>query len=911
MKKYYFSLKNAKRHKKKKYFGFLIMMLVGSANAQDIPEGFESFFKYQEAQVVVVLNENSIVLNANLKVDSVQLNKKEERKLLNFLSKNNVIISNTSKIIKSLTESSFYAKSCGNKEKSFYSCKIKDFGFYLDYTEHRLYIFLDESYYSQGVIKNKEENVKYRETDSDKISMINNLSYNGYLNNNSKNINVNDSLVTKFYVGQLHSDVDMNLSDEFDLNVNRLYYDYDFFDKFIRVGFYESNDNRYDNKTDLYKLDAAAKKIEFTFGNSSKLIDTSNSKNDKAIQFFMPYNGWAELVRNNETIAFKTLDSGNVKINYSELPKGKYNLKIIIHDQSNKKTQEKEFFISNFDSYGDNELWNYKLSVGEFDKLNDVEDDKKIAYLNTIISKDFNEYINFGLENYISEKDFYLQFGFFANNSLGAFEFNYGVSKKDSYSLESNISSNGLNVSYKKNKVNIDDLLSSKLFGDRSSELLSFNYTNNLYFLNYYLSYVISNNEMNNNTKNRDEDSKNTEWTVGASYTGIGGVNYNLSYSKSIYDNSLSGNEKNSIISFLVEIPFNNLNYSSDFSYLDDRGIIADNIVKANNLVSSQNIESSIYVKQRYNDEHSTNSIGGNISYSNNRYMTNAYIDITDHGEYSFAINGINNISIKDENVNITSHKGDSILKINLNDNDKNKSYGKLVLNNITDSYKKSYDLYNNNIISLVPYKNYTVYFDTELEDYIVKGNTKFDFYSLPGDVITHDVNLHKIKSFIVSFEDFNGNKIDSPKCKGNGCNGIEEVGDGVYSISLISGLDYKVISDYGICLFPDRIDGTEKNFGTRKCFPNIDDTDGRMIVKSKLDNDGKNYEYIGMLSSSKITSDMKEDSSYKMVDADSYTYIFKLLDSNNNNNNNNNIDIVINNKIKALIPRFTYNYRF
>ncbi|OEC81383.1 hypothetical protein A9D46_18285 [Photobacterium damselae subsp. damselae] len=906
MKKYYFSLKNSKRHSKK-YFGFFIMTLIGSVNAQDIPEGFESFFKYQEAQIVVVLNENSIVLNANLKVDSVKLNEKEEHKLLNFLNENNVITSNTSKIIKSLTESTFYAKSCGSKEKSFYSCNIKDFGFYLDYTEHRLYIFLDESYYSQGVVStNAQENIKYYTTDSDKISMINNLSYNGYLNNNSKNINVNDSLTTKFYMGQLHSDVDMNLSNEFDLSVNRLYYDYDFFDKFIRFGLYESNDNRYDNKTDLYKSDVAAKKIEFTFGNSLKLIDSSNSENDKAIQFYMPYDGWAELVRDNETISFKTLDSGNVKINYRELPKGKYNLKIIIHDQSNKKKQEKDFFISNFDSYGSNGLWGYKLAVGEFDKLNDVEDDKKITYINSIISKDFNEYINFGLENYISKDDYYLQFGFFANHSLGAFEFNYGISRKDSYSLESNISSNGLNVSYKKNKVIIDDFLSYKLFGDKSSELLSFNYSNNFDFLNYYLSYVISNNEMND-TKNRDGDSKNTEWTVGASYIGNGGVNYNLSYSKSIYDNSFSGIEKNSIISLLIDIPFNDLNYSSDFSYLDDRGIIADNTIKVNDLLSNQNVESSIYVKQRYSDERSTNSIGGNITYSNNRYMTNAYVDITDHGEYSLAINGINNISIKDENVNITSHKGDSILKINLNDNNKYKSYGKLILNNITDSYKKVYDLYNDNIISLVPYKKYTVYFDTELEDYIVKGDTKFDFYSLPGDVITHDVNLHKIKSFIVSFEDFNGNKIDSPKCKGNGCNGIEEVGDGVYSISLISGLDYKVISDDGICLFPDSINGGEKNFGTRKCFPHIDDNNGRMIVKSSLGNDDKNYEYIGMLSTSEITSDMKDDSSYKMVDADSYTYIFKLLDSDSINN----IDIVINNKIKALIPRFTYNYRF
>ncbi|UKA11863.1 CS1-pili formation C-terminal domain-containing protein [Photobacterium damselae] len=900
---------------KKNSITIAILVLSGNAISKEIPDGFESFFKYQESQIVFQLNNNTLVLNADVKVDNIKLEKKEKGKLKKFLINNNIKESRIEKVIESLDKELFYSKSCGNNEKNLSTCNIDKFGFYFDYSGHRLYMFFDDSYFDYGInTKNINKRIYY-DSNSNEMSSVNNIAYNTYINNYGYNVNISDSMTTKLYMGHMYSDIDLELSDNSnsDFNLRSLYYDYDFLDKFIRFGVFKDNTYIFDNKSDLYSQDISSERIEITYGNSGKLINRSSSGN-KNIYFNMPFDGWAELVRDDKVISYKTLDAGNVTIDYRELPKGKYNLKIIIHDKANKKTKQKIFFISNLDSSSSIGGVNYKVSLGEFgegisdSELIKDEYNKDLAYVNAIVSKDITENINLGSNSYITNKGYYNQIGLFADFENLSFDFNYGSTNKHTYSIESNISMFGLNASYNKNNFNYDDYLGVKLFGGFSSELISINYNKTLYYINYFLSYSKNISESNDlvDINGRNNKYLNDEWTLGANYTGNAGINYNINLIKSKYTNSWN-DEHDFTISLMVNVPFgSDIDYMSSISSSDHYGEQIENSITKNNIVKNDRIESSLYVKQNYYGHNSVYSIGGSLSYLDDNHMMNIYTDLSDDGDYSFTLNGTSSLNFSNSEIEFNNNNNyDSVLKVNLDKNLK-RNYGKITLKNVSDGTKSTYDLYNKNSIPLMSYKQYEVYFDTELEDYIIKGNPTFSFFSLPGKISQHDLSVHKIKSFIVSLEDFDGNNIDSPKCIGDGCNGIEEVGDGVYSISLISDLDYKVTSNDEVCLLPNNIDNLQQNLGIRKCFPKIDDLNGRMIVKSKLGDESENYEYIGMINNNMVNSELKKNSSIKMVSVDNNTYIFKIIDESNSAT-----DLVISDKLQTVIPNFTFNYRF
>ncbi len=886
-----------------------LILFCNCSIAHNIPAGFEGFYEYQESQVVFQLNSNNLILNANMKMDSVKIDDKEKDKLKNFLLENNVKKNKVDEIISNLNNPSKYSKSCGNKDINVFNCHISDFGYYFSYNEHKVYFLLGAVFFNSG-LKNTGKGTYYKEKTKN-ITTVNNLSYNGYLNNYGGDINITDNVTTKLLYGFVSSDVEINLSDNSDIDINNIYYNYDYDDKFIRFGYYDDNSYFFDNQSDLYSQDVSSEKVEITYGNSLKLLDSPYGTN-RTIYFYMPFDGWIELIRDNKTIAFKTVNLGNTTISYNELPKGKYNLKIIIHNKSNTKKQEKDFYISNIDSTNNADSLNYKLAFGEFlessnpDSNSDSFNDDNLVYINGMLSTSLNDNINIGYNGYLTTNNVYNKFGLFWNTENLSFDLGYGFTNKNTNLLESNISFYGFNASYKKSDFTNDDILGYKIFGDLPNELISVNYSRSINYINYFVSY--------NKNKNQIDDNENyitnNELTFGASYTGDNGIDYNLSYTNSRYSNKWSNEKKDNLISFLINIPFNNnIDYTNNISSSDNYGLQIENTITADNIINNiDGVESSLYLKQNYYGKNTVNSLGASVSYSNRYYSLNSYADISDDGSYSITANGMSSFDFSNNKIDISNNTSNSILRIDIdNVNDNNATYGKIIVNNITDAYKQTYDLKSNNTLSLIPYKKYDIFFDTEVEDYIIKGKSKLSLFSLPGKIVNNDLSLHKIKSFIVSFEDFNGNRLDSPKCNGDGCNGISEVGDGVYSISLISGLDYKVTSQNEVCLFPDNIDSINKNFGIRKCFPHvIDDGNERMIVKSEFGDKNHKYEYLGMVNNDFVNDDIKSNKKLKIVTVDSNTYVFKIL-----NKDNEKLDIAINEKIQASIPKFTYNYEF
>ncbi|MGX9459342.1 CS1-pili formation C-terminal domain-containing protein [Photobacterium damselae subsp. damselae] len=886
-----------------------LILFCNSSIAHKIPAGFEGFYEYQESQVIFQLNNNSIILNANIKIDSVKIKDNDKDKLKKFLLDNNVKKNKVDEILLNLKNSSMYAKSCGNKDIDVFNCHISDFGYYFSYNDHKLYFLLDSMFFYSG-LKSLEKETYHKEKTIN-ITAVNNVSYNGYINNYGGNVNITDNITTKLLYGYVSSDVEINLANDSNVDINSLYYDYDYDDKFIRFGYYNNNNYFFDNQSDLYNQDVSSEKVEITYGNSLKLLDSPYGTN-RTIYFYMPFDGWIELIRDNKSIAFKSVNLGNTTISYNELPKGKYNLKIIIHNKSNTKKQEKDFYISNIDSANNTDGFNYKLSFGKFLESNDLNDnlnhfsDDNIVYINGMVSKSISDKVNIGYNGYLTANDIYNKFGLYFNSENISFDLGYGFTNNNTNMLESNISFYGFNASYKKSNYIDDDILGYKIFGGLPKELISVNYSKSISYINYFLSYNKNKNQVDNN----ENYMKNNELTFGASYTGDNGIDYNLSYTNSRYSNKWSDGKSDNLLSFLINIPFDNcIDYTNSISSSDGYGLQVENTITANNIIHSiDGVESSIYLKQNYYSKHSINSLGASVSYSNQYYSLNSYADFSDDGSYSITANGMSSFNFSNNKIDISNNTSNSILKIDVeNVNDHSAIYGKIIVNNITDAYKQTYDLKYSNTLPLIPYKRYEIFFDTELEDYVIKGKSKISLFSLPGKIVNNDLSLHKIKSFIVSFEDFNGNRLDSPKCNGDGCNGISEIGDGVYSISLISGLDYKVTSQNEVCLFPNIIDSINKNFGVRKCFPHVvDDGNDKMIVKSEFGDKKNKYEYLGMIDNTYVNNEIKNNNHLKLVTVDSNTYIFKILSESNDK-----LDIAINEKIQANIPKFTYNYEF
>lgn len=898
------------------YLLFFSGVLLAS-NSRNIPEGFEDFFEYQEADVVFILDNKSDIAQVELTFDDVKLNEKSRIIINKLLESNSVKKIFIPSIINGFSDKSRYVKNCKDGRIDPFNCQVKDYGFYLEYNERKLYIILNESFFEFGTGR-EPGTIKYHSVKNNDFTLINNIRYSSHFSDSSNNYNISNSILTNLPLGYLSTDFDIN-SDDFDWTL--MTYTYDLNDKFFRAGYFKYDTTYYDNKSELYTPDMVSEKYEVAFGNSSKLIEGGN-QNNKSIYFNMPFDGWVEFVRNDRTILYKNYNRGNASLSYGSLPRGRYNLTAVLHSHDKQQERRLQFYINNVDNFGSDGELDYKFTAGiigdthntygtnEPEKIRKFADES-IPYLGAAVAKDLTENINVGYSTLVSNEGAINQVGTeitFQNISLGV---NYGLTTDSTKQFTSNISLYGLNATYKKVDLDYDDNLGFKLYGDQSNEMYLISYNKYVGDVNLYgsMTYNKNSNDYSRGYQSGLVDLENESYTIGGNYTGYAGIDYDLSFTRSYYKTGNKVEDKDNQVGFLVRIPLmSNIDYHASFFDADDYQQIENRLVY-NDLYSDSNYSVSAYIKQSHSNNDNINSIGGNVNYENNIHSASLNSEFSDNGDYFLSLSGNSSI-IFNRDIDFSSKNARSALRLfvdnmSLSKSNANKVYGTAVVNNISDGSKSFYDIKATTIIELEPYKDYKVYFDTESDDFLVKGDVSKSFFALPGKVINQNINLHKVKTFIASFEDFDGKQIREPKCIGNGCNGISEIGDGVYSISLISGLDYKIFANNGVCLLPKNINLETRNFGSRKCFPDIQDINGEMIVSSDSEGSEIKYRYIGMVSSEDITNNLRRRNDIFTVENDDDVLIFQKMDSKTS------IDTALLSKMDNDLPNFTYNYRF
>jgi hypothetical protein len=118
--------------------------------------------------------------------------------------------------------------------------------------------------------------------------------------------------------------------------------------------------------------------------------------------------------------------------------------------------------------------------------------------------------------------------------------------------------------------------------------------------------------------------------------------------------------------------------------------------------------------------------------------------------------------------------------------------------------------------------------------------------FTYPGTLGVMNSNLKKVISFVTYFEDFNEDSLNNIECKGTGCVNTTRVGDGIYSISVYEGHDYKIVSNNEFCLIDEGY--LVENEGKSKCFPQVeeDGSSGLQIVKGGLGESDETIIYFG-----------------------------------------------------------------
>ena len=119
--------------------------------------------------------------------------------------------------------------------------------------------------------------------------------------------------------------------------------------------------------------------------------------------------------------------------------------------------------------------------------------------------------------------------------------------------------------------------------------------------------------------------------------------------------------------------------------------------------------------------------------------------------------------------------------------------------------------------------------------------------------MISLDIDLVKIKTFISSFDDVNNKAISHVECSGEGCVDVEKIEEGVFKISVIAGSDYQLISQNQTCVTPslDRDSTYIVNTGNNYCLPGLDNDEALTLVRdNKLEPviiDGNEYYFVGV----------------------------------------------------------------
>ncbi|HIF9110382.1 TPA: TcfC E-set like domain-containing protein [Photobacterium damselae] len=800
--------------------GCLILSSQFVYSATDIPEGFENFYNLKKENIIVESPlGKKIAIDVEMSYEKIKINDSDIVKINKILSDDGIKNKIITQISGAFSNSDNYLH-CSNV----YECQIPSdkspFYYLYDYDKKIVKIFVNREFF----LKSASEK-KYAQVDSHDFSLISNVNgtfYGASDTDYSGSLDVDNIASIKY--GYLIGD--FNFSS--DSSISELSYNIDFKNNSFSAGYYEYGADHNYNALDSLVPTASNDEISALVSSSDKLL-VGSKRDYKRFYFNMPKKGYVEIYKNNKKIMVKEFSPGQQYLGYDELPLGRYNITLkIIVDGKIESTIEDMIYNLN-ESFTEDEF-QYSVKAGRI--LNDGGyDDSNYVQMSGLYGLSDNiaafASINIGKENIYPLLGLFLEFEYViidAKTSLWD-SGNY----TDIYSSLGDFSINYQKLSY--DDINDVDDLSYGFFGDNNYENINITYNRYL-----SLSYIPDGNIYASYMKNLQE-SEHIQTKYSTSTLGYRFTKNRNSYSLNFTQNDFK-DYNDYVFEFNVDVDLGDKFSASSSFYNNNSDLSLRNRLNYDVINNGDDSLSLSLWNELFENDKSTAGVELFANHRDQYQNVMANLSSSSNGKNLF-VNYDTNVIFTPNDVYQTNDESDSYMVINIDDN--NTDYGNYQLIENYKYYIQGSVNENHGIISTKANNQYDISFDSESSQYENTGDKIGSYYSHPGSVKEISPNFNKVKSFLVAFEDINGEAVKEIECKGDGCSSFSDVGDGVFALNVKSGIPFSIYHDDSICMMDS------KNVTKGICLPKIAaDDDGLKLVR--VGNDIKEYYFLGML---------------------------------------------------------------
>lgn len=839
------------------------------AEFADLYQGHEELFTFEMASATELLTIKVISTPTSATLSTSSINKIEH-----YLQQNNIKMQAIANIIAAMNNNITNDSACHGKVAE---CTMipEEFAFSYDYEFKHITFFANNN-----LLDESKTSKVFHESDNDLYGFINSMDFNyHYFNNSGSSLILRDKSILGLKYGNIRSSLYVDSTTN-DADVERLSYDYEFQNRRFQLGHfkygYEQNSTAFLDLTGSYSQDI----VNYSSSNNLK---SGGKQNNRSLYYLLPNQGRIEVYREGNLIYSKNVNAGQQSLSFRELPYGSYMATIVVISGGRELLTERQQIFNNSAFVLNQGEYDFSFSAG---LLNDrfEKEDFNSDEQDPLQPPDYQQQkYDLWLENksFVEAKATYQLFDSTlagtrllsnVDNSMlevgakktfteyASADVKYALFDNGSQFLAANTGLYNVNLGYERYHSADDESysLDNYMLSNIGYRRLTLNISATIQSGQGYLLFV--NNKIEQDVNSQQYVDQSDYWSVSAGYSHAFIANSTLNFSATYQSQDAQWNKDDWYAGVLWSVPL-----SSDWSASSSLSLGHQGVEEFRNSITNNQINDNLSVSTEAGVTYSGSSyertvdsdISSSANYHNSVISTSAYAYLSSDGTKSLTGSlSTTQVVSNSGKLYFTAEQSDAYVVVDAQsqqDNDKHRG--------LLSVYHEQELGYNDNVdkedtvIAIDNYQDFDVRLDTESSNYISEDDHQTSGYALPGTVISLDMDLVKVKTFITSFDDLNDQAVAEVQCAGEGCVEVEKIEQGVFKVSVIAGSDYELFSQNQTCVTPslDRNSNTISNVGNNYCLPGLDENSAWAALSNSsepIELDGKQYYFLGVFDS-------------------------------------------------------------
>ncbi|KAA8596179.1 hypothetical protein F0Z19_5074 [Vibrio cyclitrophicus] len=822
----------------KNYFLFILFIFSRLVYA-GVPSEFTELYDTVEKRVNFIdVQGRAHAIPMNVSYDTTTLTSlSSERELIRILANTSVSETLAENFISDLKKGITNDQMCSTDPEK---CREipENYSLYYDYYSNKLHFRVNPKYLK---LSYTNEELEYASAYNQNSALINSVNLYATADKDYSNFSVYDKVILGLPYGHVSTEMNYRNSEN-DLDIDELLYNLEFNNYKLTTGY--TNNRKSFNSTDFLINSVKNSEWSLDFGTSKNLV-MSGAASVQKIFYFSPSNGVLTIYRDDKIILQKNISQGQGFITNSELPFGRYDIRMVIYSGTDIIKQEvRSIYNTSNDSLQVKGV-DFRTTVGSYEDTNsdmlatidqsrfsDSEQDEINAhfvgehFLRTLVAYRPLDSITIGGGVSLSNQGNYANLGgrFYLPYQSQATMSAY-IYDDQSTQFETSVNVSNWTASIEKFYLSGNDKPSLSQYMFNESDYLKYTLATNLSLGMSKFGYL-SFNYIEQHGSDNFNGFKSSYLSGGMSLNSVGNSTLDINGS---YD--FSGEQfDEASFSVVWSIPLSDSvtgrttvrTTESEVTQIS-AGLTTDD------LVDDQDIYANAQVTQNYSSSYPNNytSFSSSAQITKDEFSAGAYAYLDTSGERSINVNlSSSQIITKNKNLYLTKDQSESYLAVNTDSNvrydQESANRGLLVIDRNGQQQQKSILYSDQSISPLRSYSSYNSYYDAESVDLYNVGDRSAQAYSLPGTVLELEPSITRVITFISGFKNIFNTPVENVECLGSGCVSMMELMDGIYKVSVREGQLFSLVGSKEICLIPNIDDVDAYNFGDNYCIPDV-----------------------------------------------------------------------------------------